>query len=222
MPSIACASSQPISGFSGFPKLRQSVSAERLAAGAGDVPRCAEHGLRARGEQGRARRSDGPSSETATPAVRRRQTQDGRVQSRPPNGARLDELVVLLVDPRLALAIRGRDRGPRARRLRLLLDFVARTLVRQERGRDRALEVAAEEAAQLAGVGDRADHRMVQLPLVEHGLDLGEAFGLDHRDHPLLALGDHDLPGLHAVLSQRDAIQGHVHAGAVSRHLGER
>ena len=50
MPSIAPASSQPISGFSGFPKLRQSVSAERLPARAGDVARGFEDRERAADE----------------------------------------------------------------------------------------------------------------------------------------------------------------------------
>ena len=64
MPSIASASSQPISGFSGLPKFRQSVSPS------GSPPAHATFGLLQRGQRATAKRialSGGPSSETASP-----------------------------------------------------------------------------------------------------------------------------------------------------------
>src|SRR3954464_7828940 len=93
IPSIACASSQPISGLSGFPKLRQSVSAsgsppppppraapprprERLAAGAGDVSSGTEHCLRAGGE-GVELADRRPVERDGETAVRGQQTEDG-------------------------------------------------------------------------------------------------------------------------------------------------
>ena len=117
MPSIASASSQPISGFSGLPKFRQSVSAERLAAGAGDVAGCLERGARA-GEERIAHAERRTVERDGEAAVRRRQAQDGRVQARPPDGSRAHELVVVLVDPPrvdyLGESLRSRSR--RARR----------------------------------------------------------------------------------------------------------
>ncbi len=44
--------------------------------------------------------------------------------------------------------------------------------------------------------------------------------GSHHRDHPLLALRDHDLPGLQ-LLAERDAVELDVDAGAVAGHLRE-
>ena len=40
-------------------------------------------------------------------------------------------------------------------------------------------------------------------------------------DHPLLALRDHDLDGLHVGLAERHAVEVDVEADAASRHLGE-
>ncbi len=77
------------------------------------------------------------------------------------------------------------------------------------------------ERAQLAGLGHLADHGAVELPAVDHGLDLGEPLGRDDRDHPLLRLGDHDLPRLHVLLALRHAVEVDVDA-VVGRHLGER
>ena len=71
-------------------------------------------------------------------------------------------------------------------------------------------------------LGDLADRGVVELPALEHGLDLVEPLGPDDRDHPLLALGDHDLPRLHLVLAQRDAVEVDVDAGLAAGHLGER
>ena len=107
--------------------------------------------------------------------------------------------------------------GWRARRAG---DHVARAVVGEEAGRDRADLLAVPEAAQHAAVGDLADHRVVQLPAVAHGLDGLEEAGAHDRNHPLLALGDHDLPGLHAVLAARNAVEVHLDAD-LAGHLGE-
>ena len=64
--------------------------------------------------------------------------------------------------------------------------------------------------------------RVGELPALADLLDRGQLLGPDDRDHPLLALGDHDLPGLHLLLAQRDAVEVDVDAGAAARHLGER
>ena len=52
-------------------------------------------------------------------------------------------------------------------------------------------------------------------------LDRLEHLRTDDRDHPLLALGDHHLPGLHPLLAERHAVEVDVDA-EVGRHLGER
>ena len=46
--------------------------------------------------------------------------------------------------------------------------------------------------------------------------------GLDDGDHPLLRLGDHDLPRLEVGLAQRHPVEVHVDAHPVARHLGQR
>ena len=78
------------------------------------------------------------------------------------------------------------------------------------------------ERSQLAGVGHLADHRMRELPAAAHAEDVFEALRPHDGDHPLLALGDHDLPGLHLRLAERDLVEVDVDARAVPRHLGQR
>ena len=192
---------------------------ERLAAGAGDVARRAEH-RRAPGLARVAAAERRPVERDREPAPRRPQLQHRRVEPRPAHGAREDELVVLPVDPLLRLEVDRVDLGARPRGCEAV-DLVARALVRQERRRDLADDLVVPEGAQLAGLGHLADRRVVELPAREHGLDLREPLGPDDGDHPLLALGDHDLPGLHAVLAQRDAVEVDVDAH-VAGHLGER
>ena len=63
---------------------------------------------------------------------------------------------------------------------------------------------------------------MIELPAVADFLDRGQVLGADDRDHPLLALRDHDLPGLHLLLAQRYAVEVDVDPAAAARHLGER
>ena len=62
---------------------------------------------------------------------------------------------------------------------------------------------------------------MLELPAIEDRLHRLEHLRTDDRDHPLLALGDHHLPGLHPLLTLRDAVEVDVDP-EVGRHLGER
>ena len=106
----------------------------------------------------------------------------------------------------------------------VLRDVVARALVGEECSGDRADHLVVDERAQLAVVGDLADHRARQLPALADGAHLVDALGRDDRDHPLLRLGDHDLPRLEVVLAQRHAVEVHVdaHRRAPSRRATTR
>ena len=53
------------------------------------------------------------------------------------------------------------------------------------------------------GLGHLADHRGAGLPALAERDHLAHPRRLDHRQHPLLRLGDHDLEGLHVRLAQR-------------------
>ena len=193
---------------------------ERLAARTRHVAGRVEDGLHAGGER-IALAERRPVERDREAAPRWAQAEHRRVEAGPSHRAREDKLVVLLVDPLLRLGVDRVDGRGRTRRGEAV-DLVAGTFVREKRGRDLADEDAVEERTQLTGVRDLADRRAVELPAVEHRLDLAEPFGPDDRDHPLLALGDHDLPRLHLVLPQWDAIEVDVDAGLVARHLGER
>src|SRR5262249_4357242 len=116
---------------------------EGTAAGARDLARRGEHRARARYE--RIELADTrPVERHRDPSVARTEPQHAGSEPWAAHRPRLDELVVLLVDPRLALVVRRRDRTPLLPRLRVLLHLVARALVREEGGRDRALEVSVE------------------------------------------------------------------------------
>ena len=153
IPSIDSASSHPISGFSGLPKLRQSVKPS------GSPP--AQATLRAASRIASAPPVNGsseptrpvPSSVSGEPAVGRPQPQHGGVEPRPAHGARLDELVVAPVHERaraervraeqLEQHVAGR-RQRRQRRSRRsagaarCFDHVARAVLGQVPGRNRA------------------------------------------------------------------------------------
>ena len=86
----------------------------------------------------------------------------------------------------------------------------------------RADELAVEVGPQLAGVGHLSDRRVVELPSRADLLDRAQILGADDRDHPLLALGDHDLPRLQVLFAQRHAVEVNVDAAASTSHLGKR
>ena len=130
-------------------------------------------------------------------------------------------MVVLLVDPALRL-VAARAARLRRSRARPTLDLVARALVRQKPRSDLADDVAVVERPQHAVARHFADDRARQLPARAHLAHGVEHLRANGRDHPLLRLGDHDLPRLHAVLALRHAVEVHVDAGAVRRHLRER
>ncbi len=60
---------------------------------------------------------------------------------------------------------------------------------------------------------------MVELPPGADLLDGVEVLRPDDRDHPLLALRDHDLPGLHLLLAERNPVEVDVDPAAAARHL---
>jgi hypothetical protein len=74
------------------------------------------------------------------------------------------------------------------------------------------------ERPQLARVGDLADDRPGQLPLLADRPDL--LGSLRDAHHSLLALGDHDLPGLE-LLAERHPVELDVDPGTVAGHLGQ-
>jgi hypothetical protein len=123
----------------------------------------------------------------------------------------------LRVRRRIQLAL---QRTVTRRDARLRLDPVARALVGEEPGRDLPDHLVLPERAQETGVRDLADDRVVQLPAVAERLHGLEHLRPDDRDHPLLALADHHLPGLHPLLAQRHAVEVQVDP-ALARHLGE-
>ena len=86
-----------------------------------------------------------------------------------------------------------------------------------------AHHLVAVEHPQAARVGDLADRGGADLPALADLLQLGEPVRLDHAQHPLLGLGDHDLEGLHVVLAQRHLrhveVQAHL---ALGGHLRRR
>ena len=219
----------------GVPEVQAVGESERLASRARDVPGRLEDGERASQE----------GVEPCDPALaveRHGETAQGRpeakhgsVEPRPPHRSRADELVIAAIDERAAPKVGRREEleesvGDRGRihdlphrhgRPGLERQVVPRALVRQQARRDLADDLVLPERAQLTGLRHLADRRVVELPAVEHRLD-----GLGHprpddRDHPLLALGDHDLPRLHPLLAQGDAVEVDVDA-VVGRHLGER
>ena len=224
-------------GLLGVAEVQAVRDRERRAAGAGDVARRLEHGVHPGGARIERRRAAGAVQRNREPAHRRAQPEHRGVQSGAPNGARPDEVVVALEDAAAAadvrraeqleeverLGLRGRDLHRRGGLARLGLELVARRLVREEPRRDLADRLAVEEAAQLARLGHLADHGAGELPALAQLLDLGEPLGLDHGDHPLLALGDHDLDRIHRGLALGHAIEMNVDPGSSARgHLGQR
>ena len=148
-------------GLLGVAEVEAVGEGERLAAGAGDVERGFHHGRPAgldrvaAAERGAVER-DGDAARAVDPQHR-------CVEAGTPHRARADEVVVLLEHPGLRLVVDRVD-GRRGRGALLLLDLVARALVGEQSGRDRADHLARRERAQVAVVGHLADHRARQLP----------------------------------------------------------
>ena len=135
MPSIACASSQPISGFSGLPKLRQSVSASGSPPAQATFS-AASITARQPAANGSRSPSGGPSSETAMPRVPSMRStaasRPGRRTVREPTRWSYCSNTHVF-----GSSLTG-STGARRDRVRRLLDLVARALVGEQRGRDRA------------------------------------------------------------------------------------
>jgi hypothetical protein len=83
-------------------------------------------------------------------------------------------------------------------------------------GRDRGEQLLAVEAAKVARVGDLTDDGVRELQRLHASKTSSIRSGRTTR--PLLALGDHHLPGLEVVLAERHAVEAHVDAG-VAGHL---
>ena len=217
------------------PEVQAVGDRERLAAGARDVARRLEHGERTAGVGVEPGDPAGAVEADGEAAKRGPKPEDGRVEPGPADGARADEVVVPAVDPGATADVRRREQleqravGARAlgsgRRLggrpRPARDLVAGRLVGEMGGRDRADELAVEVGAELAGIGHLADRRVVELPAGADLLDRCQVLRPDDRDHPLLALRDHDLPGLHLLFAQRDAVEQDVDAAVAAGHLRE-
>ena len=158
--------------------------------------------------------------------------QDGGVSAGGDNGVGLDLVVVLAVDGQLGRDIGGseqaqEDGGGRhlghgdlveveVLRVREPLGFLAREPVGGRVGQESDGEASALRAviadAHVAVCGGLADDGDVKVPLVEYPGDLAGVFRRDDDEHPLLALGEHDLVGRHSRLAPGDL--RHVYADA--------
>ena len=106
---------------------------------------------------------------------------------------------------------RGRP-APAAAPRSALLDLVARALVGEERGGIAPTSSSSKNA--------RNSPWSVTSPITVHGSShrsqtartSSTLLRRDDRDHPLLRLGDHDLPRLEVGLAQRHAVEVHVDA----------
>ena len=208
---------------------------DRLAADARDVARSLDHGERASGERVETGDPPLPVEREGQAAQRGAQANHSSIESWATNGSCADELVVAAengpaapqrrrrdeLEKRLMGGRRPHDLARGSRRATGLPDLIARALVRQETGRDLADDVAVPERSKLAGRSHPADHGVLELPPVEDCLDRLQHLRADDCDHPLLALGDHHLPGLHLLLTEGNTVELDVDA-VVGRHLGER
>src|SRR5665647_1722941 len=177
-------------------------------------------------------------------ALRVLDAQHGGVGAGDLHGVGLHDVVVLLPGPALARDVgsgeelrerRAQVLRPRVRRVvdgDGLVDDVAglhgrraddRALVRQAPGRDVRHALAVPPDAKHLAVGDLADHGAVEIPTLADLAHVGDLFRGDDRQHALLALADHDLPGLHVGFAQRYPIGVDVEAHvALARHLAAR
>ena len=167
-----------------------------------------------------------------------------RVAARALHGVAADLLVVLLVDPAPAGDVRrthqlhevaadvGALRHPverlHARPFPVFVQahvwpVVERRVVGERTQRNVGRHFAVPFQHHVAGVGDFADHREIQLPLAKDRLGLGLAAGLEDDQHPLLAFGQHHFVGRHAVFAARHLVHVEPNTGAALRgHLDGR
>ena len=164
-------------------------------------------------------------------------------ESRQADRVGLHHVVVLPVRPRLARHCRRsreRQEGVAARhvgpervqvepadlvqiRWPLHRARVDRRLVGQRTVRDLGDELTAVPDPQQAVARDLADVHGVEIPFREDPLDLGLTALLDHEQHPLLRLRQHDLVRRHPRLALRHARDIDLDASASARsHLGRR
>ena len=159
----------------------------------------------------------------------------------PDGGPDADHVIVLAVHPLLGSHGWGGEhrlqRGHQVSRLRhfpQLLHFVlpgrppARSIVRgsivgERRDRELGDGVAAALHHQLAGIGDAADDRVRQVPLVADVEDFLLATFLRHQQHPLLRFAEHHLVGRHSRLATWDGVDVQLEPAARARgHLDRR
>ena len=91
---------------------------------------------------------------------------------------------------------------------------IVRRIFGERRDRDIAHHLTKLFQHHVAGIGRHADDFGVEVVLVEDGL--GDPFlaGFQHHEHPLLALGQHDLIGGHAGLALGHLVEVHLDADA--------
>ena len=155
------------------------------------------------------------------------------------DGARLDDCVVLLEqrpargevgarqqrEQRLVERGRGVEAGGGGRvdrpRRRLRIEVIQRALLDEGGDRHVAHGLPVAQHADPPAVGDGADGRAADLPLLADGQRVLEVVGLEDAEHALLRLADHHLEGLHAGLAQRHLgdVDVDPHA-ALGGHLG--
>ena len=221
-------------GLLGVPEVQAVREPERLAAHARDVPRRLENRQRPAEEGVEARDAALAVERDGEPPERGPEPEDCSVEPWPAHGSRADQLVVAAKDESAAAHVRRRqelqkrlrrrwtdDLASRNHRPRLEREVVARALVRQETCRYLPHALLVPEGAELSACGDLAHDRVVELPAIQDHLDRLEHLRSHDRHHPLLAFGDHHLPGLHTLFAKRDAVEMDVDA-VVRGHLRER
>ena len=230
-------------GFSGLPKLRQLVRPSgsapthaRLRAHSSTASTAPVYGIAGHAPAVAVDRH----RDRAAAAVVRELEHRGVGRLRPAHGARADDASRTARTrsawrPRSASPSSGQQRALRVgvlaearRRIGidalgglLRLQVVERAVVHQRRDRHVAHHLVAVEHPQPLGVGDLADGGGAHLPALADLEQLGQPPRLDHAEHPLLGLRDHDLEGLHVRLAQRHLRHVDVEAhAALRRHLG--
>ena len=114
----------------------------------------------------------------------------------------------------------GQRRGLGRRHPRPL---VQRRLVGQRPQRDIGDHRAVPLEHHMPRIGHFADHREIELPLAEDAFRKPLASGLEHHQHPLLALRQHHLIGGHPLLAARHRVHVEPDADpALRRHLDAR